>query len=368
MDKIWREKNKTNKISIDILKDNLNNLKTEKNNIISNNYSNISFSNNKEKEFLKRNHPTIIIPEEDNLNNLINQNINSNNIYNLPISPFNMINLLNLTSSLSTKTESNYSDSNLNSFLKYNEKKIITPTQSHIPSNLYYTNYGFNNNINNNINKNYKSNNKTPNNKIRFNFSKSELIKNNLINYNLINNSSNNNENNINNKDNLKYLIDINNILNGKEKRTSIMIKNIPIKYSIDDFIKEINIKMGFDDIKNYKTYDWIYLPISNNNNNKNLGYAFINFINPLCIIEFYNKFTGLKWKNNNGHKECQITYAKYQGKEELNQHLLKIFGDIKKASIFNINFNNITIKIQKKYKNNISNINEEIKNKIQFI
>ena len=204
MDKIWREKNKTNKISIDILKDNLNNLKTEKNNIISNNYSNISFSNNKEKEFLKRNHPTIIIPEEDDLNNLINQNINSNNIYNLSISPFNMINLLNLTSSLSTKTESNYSDSNLNSFLKYNEKKIITPTQSHIPSNLYYTNYGFNNNINNNINKNYKSNNKTPNNKIRFNFSKSELIKNNLINYNLINNSSNNNENNINNKDNLK--------------------------------------------------------------------------------------------------------------------------------------------------------------------
>lgn len=341
MNKIWIDKNKRN---IDILKDNL---KIEKNNIISNNYSNIRYLNNIEKQYLKRPHPTISIPEEEeNLNNLINQK----NIYNLPISPFNMINYLNLTSSLSTKTESN----DWNSFLKYNEKEIITPTQSHIPSNLYYTNYGFNNNIIKN-NTFPKSNCKTPNNKIRFSFSKN--IKNNLINYNLINND--------NNKDNFK--IDINNILNGKEKRTSIMIKNIPIKYSIDDFIKEINIKMGFDDINNYKTYDWIYLPISNNNNNKNLGYAFINFINPLCIIEFYNKFIGLKWKNNNGHKECQISYAKYQGKNELNQHLIKIFGDIKKASIFNIN-NDIKIKIPEKYKNNISNINEEIKNKIQFI
>ena len=276
-----------------------------------------------------------------------------------------MINYLNLTSSLSTKTDSNYSD--WNSFLKYNEKEIITPTQSHIPSNLYYTNYGFNNNINNNIIKNStfpKSNCKTPNNKIRFSNNFSKNINNNLINYNLINNSLNND----NNKDNNKFIIDINNILNGKEKRTSIMIKNIPIKYSIDDFIKEINIKMGFDDIKNYKTYDWIYLPISNNNNNKNLGYAFINFINPLCIIEFYNKFTGLKWKNNNGHKECQITYAKYQGKEELNKHLLNIFGDIKKASLFDINFNNIKIKIPEIYKNDIKNVNDSTIKKIEFI
>ena len=43
------------------------------------------------------------------------------------------------------------------------------------------------------------------------------------------------NKNNEIHKDNSKYSINIENIINEKDKRTSIRIMNIPIKYIVDD-------------------------------------------------------------------------------------------------------------------------------------
>lgn len=112
------------------------------------------------------------------------------------------------------------------------------------------------------------------------------------------------------------YTINIEDIINGKDKRTTIMIRNIPNKYKAQSFREEIN-KFFFH------TYDIFYLPIDYVKRS-NLGYCFINFLNPLYIILFYDLYFRKKWENYNGDKICDLSYAKYQGREELIQHYSK--------------------------------------------
>ena len=94
------------------------------------------------------------------------------------------------------------------------------------------------------------------------------------------------------------------------------MIKNIPNKYTISSFLEEIN-----EDFKD--TYDIFYLPIDYVNK-CNLGFAFINFVEPLHIILFYELYRGKKWKKFNSDKKCELLYGKYQGKKELIAHFEK--------------------------------------------
>ena len=366
MNEIW--KNDNNKLNNkNDLKDNL---KKPKNNLISNlidynNYSKqLSFINNNLIQKKCQKELKIMDEIEDKkqkkkypINNLINQNIKLNN--NTYLSPFNM-----LIGSTSTKPDSNYDDS-----MKLNnnnpvENNIISKRKKN-QSNLYYTYYGLNNKnyLNNNIIKNSTfSNSKISNNNLityTNNFSKSSNL-NNIINNNLINNFSPKNIIFNNKKNDNEFLININDIISGKEKRTFIQIKNIPDKLEINDFIKEINTKMEFDNKINYQTYDCIYLPINKKNNKLNIGYAFINFIKPLCIIDFCFRFNGFKWKNN---KECEITFAeKY--KDELNNNLSEIFGDCKKVFSFNNN-EKLKIRIPIQFKNNFNDFKTE---KIEFI
>ena len=143
-------------------------------------------------------------------------------------------------------------------------------------------------------------------------------------NYNLENYGNSNNNKNIRNKEtnknniseNEKNKIDILNIILQKDKRTTLMIKNIPNKYTINLFLDEINI-----DFKD--KYDIFYLPIDYENK-CNLGFAFINFVESLQIIEFYDLYKGKKWKKFNSEKICELVYAKYQGKKELINHFEK--------------------------------------------
>ena len=94
------------------------------------------------------------------------------------------------------------------------------------------------------------------------------------------------------------------------------MIKNIPNKYTISSFLEEIDI--------NFKcTYDIFYLPIDYVNK-CNLGFAFINFVEPFHIILFYELYRGKKWKKFNSEKICELLYAKFQGKKELISHFEK--------------------------------------------
>ena len=111
-------------------------------------------------------------------------------------------------------------------------------------------------------------------------------------------------------------IIDIDLIIKGIDKRTTLMIKNIPNKYTINIFLDEINIEF-----KN--KYDLFYLPIDYGNK-CNLGFAFINFVDSFHIINFYDLYRGKKWKRFNSEKTCELLYAKIQGKKDLISHFEK--------------------------------------------
>ena len=113
-----------------------------------------------------------------------------------------------------------------------------------------------------------------------------------------------------------KNIINLMDIFLCKDLRTTVMIKNIPNKYTITSFLDEINVVF-----KN--TYDIFYLPIDYINK-CNLGFAFINFVEPFHIILFYELYRGQKWKRFNSDKKCELLYAKYQGRQELISHFEK--------------------------------------------
>ena len=62
-----------------------------------------------------------------------------------------------------------------------------------------------------------------------------------------------------NDKQKQKYLLNIHNILNGKDKRTSLMIRNIPNKYNQNMLVQEL-------DERHKGLYDYLYLPIDPKN------------------------------------------------------------------------------------------------------
>ena len=113
-----------------------------------------------------------------------------------------------------------------------------------------------------------------------------------------------------------KNIINLIDVFQCKDLRTTLMIKNIPNKYTISTFLEEINYYFK-------GTYDIFYLPIDYINK-CNLGFAFINFVEPLHIILFYELYRGKKWKKFNSDKMCELLYAKFQGRKELISHFQK--------------------------------------------
>ncbi|KAJ3381384.1 hypothetical protein HDU92_005348 [Lobulomyces angularis] len=118
---------------------------------------------------------------------------------------------------------------------------------------------------------------------------------------------------------------DVQNILIGKDNRSTFMIRNIPNKYSQNDLLKILK--------KNEIEFDFFYLRIDFKNK-CNVGYAFINFTTQSSILRFIEKIAGKKWSLYNSEKICSLSFAHLQGKEEL----IKKF---KNSSIMleNINF-----------------------------
>ncbi|XP_044492912.1 protein MEI2-like 4 isoform X2 [Mangifera indica] len=121
------------------------------------------------------------------------------------------------------------------------------------------------------------------------------------------------NETNSNHADKKQYELDIDRILHGEDSRTTLMIKNIPNKYTSKMLLAAIDEQCR-------GTYDFIYLPIDFKNK-CNVGYAFINMINPRQIIPFYQAFNGKKWEKFNSEKVASLAYARIQGKAALIAH-----------------------------------------------
>jgi hypothetical protein len=111
----------------------------------------------------------------------------------------------------------------------------------------------------------------------------------------------------------LELNIDIKRILSLEDRRTTLMIKNIPNKFKRDLLLKIIN--------ENFKgAYDLFILP-TDANGYKNFGYSFINFTSSYYIPYFYYLFDHKKWSSTNSQKICEITYSKIQGRNNLLSH-----------------------------------------------
>jgi hypothetical protein len=124
-------------------------------------------------------------------------------------------------------------------------------------------------------------------------------------------NSIDGNKNSINEKEkNFEPIVNIKKVISLEDKRTTIMIKNIPNKFTRELLLNTID--------QNFKdTYDLFILP-TDGSRNKNFGYSFINFTSSYFIPYFYFMFNNKKWSSTNSKKICEITYSKVQGRANL--------------------------------------------------
>lgn len=116
-----------------------------------------------------------------------------------------------------------------------------------------------------------------------------------------------------------RFTIDTNSLfLNTKsgkriDKRTTLMIRNIPNKYTQ-------KMLLALVDSNYHCSYNFFYLPIDFKNR-CNVGYAFINMVSVEHIIPIYYQLHKKKWEKFNSDKVCEITYARIQGLGQLVAH-----------------------------------------------
>ncbi|KAJ8607990.1 hypothetical protein CTAYLR_008232 [Chrysophaeum taylorii] len=113
-----------------------------------------------------------------------------------------------------------------------------------------------------------------------------------------------------NNSNPADFAFDFDRAVNGSDQRTTLMVRNIPNKYTQQAVLDEINVKFK-------KCYDFFYLPIDFKNK-CNVGYAFINLIDYRDAPAFYQEFHGRRWSCFRSGKVCAITYARIQGRQSM--------------------------------------------------
>ena len=189
----------------------------------------------------------------------------------------------------------------MNLFQRNNNKEYFFQNNNLNMNNPYMNNITNNNFLNNNLlnNMNIVNCNNSNTNSINNSINNNNINLNNLNqNFNLMmpNLNNINNINNINNNQNIyncsksegvakdnvdspKNIIHLDNILKSKDKRTTLIIRNIPNRYTISLLLNEINQNY-------YRKYDIVYLP-QDCINNSNLGFGFINFLEHMYLIMF---------------------------------------------------------------------------------
>eukprot|EP00899_Mesostigma_viride_P022819 jgi/Mesvir1/3721/Mv14999-RA.1 len=110
-----------------------------------------------------------------------------------------------------------------------------------------------------------------------------------------------------------QYSLKLDRIYQDLDVRTTLMIKNIPNKYTQKMLLQAI-------DDRHKGSYDFFYLPIDFKNK-CNVGYAFINLTHHHKIPPFFQAFNGKKWDKFNSEKVAELAYARIQGKQALIAH-----------------------------------------------
>ena len=112
--------------------------------------------------------------------------------------------------------------------------------------------------------------------------------------------------------------VDPKNIMLGLDKRTSIIIKNIPENFTSEQFSRII---LNF-----IPNYDFFYVPLKIRTRKK-LRVAFVNVTNSLQIVPIYmGLLYKLKFVYDNPSNKMEICYSKVQGKDQLIQRFFQEF------------------------------------------
>ncbi|KAK7034770.1 hypothetical protein VNI00_012177 [Paramarasmius palmivorus] len=109
------------------------------------------------------------------------------------------------------------------------------------------------------------------------------------------------------------YELDVKRIEDGLDKRTTVMVKNIPNKVTG----KELQI---FIDEACGRRIDFMYLRIDYRTR-ANYGYAFVNFLTCQDLLRFVRAKMNRKWNLHSSEKVVQVNYARLQGKKALIRH-----------------------------------------------
>ncbi|KAI3787267.1 hypothetical protein L1987_41617 [Smallanthus sonchifolius] len=116
------------------------------------------------------------------------------------------------------------------------------------------------------------------------------------------------------------------------DPRTTVMIKNIPNKYSqklllnmLDSHCIHCNEQLtgdggGCSVEQPLSSYDFVYLPIDFMNK-CNVGYGFVNMTSPEATMRLYKAFHHQNWEVFNSKKICEVSYARLQGLDALKEH-----------------------------------------------
>ena len=108
--------------------------------------------------------------------------------------------------------------------------------------------------------------------------------------------------------------VDVEKIRGGYDVRTTIMLRNLPNKMNYHKLREILNTY-------NFGEYDFSYLRIDFRNNS-NVGYGFVNFIDPDHIVKFYDAWVGKPWVPSLPHdpragpRIAEVSYATVQGKD----------------------------------------------------
>lgn len=103
-------------------------------------------------------------------------------------------------------------------------------------------------------------------------------------------------------------IISTDKISRGEDKRTSILIKNLPEGLS-KEYLCNILMQAG--------NVNYLYLPFDKKRN-KFLGFAFVNLVNYKSILGVYELLNGKKLVHFPSEKSIELCYSKVQGKTEL--------------------------------------------------
>jgi len=315
-----------NKINEDEVKKELNNIKIIKKDYIKPKETNINLKNNNNiiqifpGVYLNPQIYSQYINKLNNNNNNIKTHKNENNINDLSL-------LINKNQTI--QKTSNYININLNNIHFPKAQPQLNPPIEKININNSNLSIEINKNADNpqkiiqeeitNSNINNTSSNLDHNKTIK------EINDNNYIINKPINTNKGNNKGG-------KQFLNLDDLVSGKNTCTTVMIRNIPIKYT-DKILNE--------ELEEFKgKYDCLYVPYDYEKNG-NKGYAFINFVHPLHILYFYEKFNGKKWKYFESLKICELNFAHFQGINEIQKHA-KNYKRLKKQNFY-LSTNGIT-------------------------